>query len=78
MRRFRLRSVRSICLVTTFALICLLLLAATLLSVGCESGSSGILKVATEPATNPDPAFASARADILINQQVYDWLVSLG
>ena len=38
----------------------------------------GVLSVATEPATNRDPAFASARADILINQQVYDWLVEVG
>jgi peptide/nickel transport system substrate-binding protein len=38
----------------------------------------GVLKVATEPATNRDPAFASARSDILINQQVYDWLVEVG
>ncbi len=43
---------------------------------GIQTG--GILKVATEPATNRDPAFASARADILINQQVYDWLVEIG
>ena len=35
-------------------------------------------EVATEPATNRDPAFASARSDILINQQVYDWLVEVG
>ncbi len=40
--------------------------------------TGGTLKVATEPATNRDPAFASARADILINQQVYDWLVEIG
>ncbi|OFV84108.1 MAG: hypothetical protein A2W26_09505, partial [Acidobacteria bacterium RBG_16_64_8] len=38
----------------------------------------GILRVAAEPATNRDPAFASARSDILINQQVYDWLVEVG
>jgi peptide/nickel transport system substrate-binding protein len=43
---------------------------------GIQTG--GILKVATEPATNRDPAFASARADILINQQIYDWLVEIG
>ncbi len=43
---------------------------------GIQTG--GILQVATEPATNRDPAFASARADILINQQVYDWLVDVG
>ena len=40
--------------------------------------TGGVLSVATEPATNRDPAFASARADILINQQVYDWLVEVG
>ena len=38
----------------------------------------GILQVAAEPAANRDPAFASARSDILINQQVYDWLVEVG
>ncbi len=43
---------------------------------GIQTG--GILSVATEPAVNRDPAFASARADILINQQVYDWLVEVG
>jgi peptide/nickel transport system substrate-binding protein len=60
------------------------------LVTGCGSGTTlttsgtgsvqtgGILSVATEPATNRDPAFASARADILINQQVYDWLVEVG
>ncbi len=42
---------------------------------GMQTG--GILQVATEPATNRDPAFASGRADILINQQVYDWLVEV-
>ena len=49
-------------------------------SAGGENGiqTGGILRVATEPATNRDPAFASARADILINQQVYDWLVEIG
>ncbi|OFW59274.1 MAG: hypothetical protein A2133_04960 [Actinobacteria bacterium RBG_16_64_13] len=40
--------------------------------------TGGILRVATEPTANRDPAFASARADILINQQVYDWLVEVG
>jgi peptide/nickel transport system substrate-binding protein len=45
-------------------------------STGIQGG--GVLKVAAEPAVNRDPAFASARADILINQQVYDWLVEIG
>jgi ABC-type transport system substrate-binding protein len=45
---------------------------------GTNIQPGGILRVATEPATNRDPAFASARADILINQQVYDWLVNVG
>lgn len=82
MRQPRVRSVRSAYLVT--ALGCLLLLAAAPVLAGCGSGASGtstsggILRVATEPATNRDPAFASARADILINQQVYDWLVEVG
>ena len=49
---------------------------ATTTAGGIPNG--GILKVATEPAANRDPAFASARADILINQQVYDWLVEVG
>jgi peptide/nickel transport system substrate-binding protein len=49
-------------------------------SVGAGTGiqKGGVLKVATEPATNRDPAFASARSDILINQQVYDWLIEIG
>lgn len=45
-------------------------------ATGIQTG--GVLKVAAEPAANRDPAFASARADILINQQVYDWLVEIG
>lgn len=73
---------------------CLTLLLSALLLTGCGSGGSsgttvttggaggvqtgGVLSVATEPATNRDPAFASGRADILINQQVYDWLVEVG
>ncbi len=40
--------------------------------------TGGVLQVAAEPAANRDPAFASARSDILINQQVYDWLVEVG
>lgn len=47
----------------------------TTAGAGTETG--GVLQVATEPATNRDPAFASARADIMINQQVYDWLVEI-
>ena len=43
---------------------------------GAQPG--GTLAVATEPFTNRDPAFASARSDILLNQQVYDWLVEIG
>jgi peptide/nickel transport system substrate-binding protein len=48
------------------------------------SGSSpaiqtgGTVNVATEPGTNRDPAVASARSDILLNQQIYDWLVEVG
>jgi peptide/nickel transport system substrate-binding protein len=75
------------------ALALVALLALALVAAACGSGgdegststaagggvkSGGVLKVATEPATNRDPAFASARADILINQQVYDWLVEIG
>lgn len=37
----------------------------------------GTLKVAAEPAVNRDPAFASGRTDILINQQVYDRLTEV-
>src|SRR3990172_4451590 len=68
----------------------LALLMGALVLVGCGSSTTsttaagsgeiqpgGILSVATEPATNRDPAFASGRADILINQQVYDWLVEV-
>lgn len=51
---------------------------ATTTAGGAGIQTGGILSVATEPATNRDPAFASARADILINQQVYDWLVEIG
>ncbi len=73
---------------------CAIVLAIALLVAGCGSPgvettpsavtggtgiqTGGILKVAAEPAVNRDPAFASARADILINQQVYDWLVEIG
>ena len=60
-------------------LACAVVLTGAILPTGCGSGgTSGILHVATEAATNRDPAFASARADILINQQVYDWLVEIG
>ena len=45
---------------------------------GGDVQTGGILSVSTEPATTRDPAFASGRADILINQQVYDWLVEVG
>ena len=40
--------------------------------------TGGTLNVATEPGTIRDPALASARSDILLNQQVYDWLVEVG
>jgi len=47
-------------------------------TVAEEEQSGGVLAAATEPFTNRDPAFASARSDILLNQQVYDWLVEVG
>ena len=92
MMRAQVGSVRSMHLRSMSALVCLLLLIGGLLLTGCGSGgggtststsggnvqTGGILRVSTEPATNRDPAFASARADILINQQVYDWLVQIG
>ena len=40
--------------------------------------TGGTLSVATEPGAIRDPALASARSDILLNQQVYDWLVETG
>lgn len=43
--------------------------------VGPQVG--GTLKVAAEPAVNRDPAFASGRSDILINQQVYERLTEV-
>lgn len=43
-----------------------------------SAGAGGTLTVAAEPFTNRDPAFASARSDIMLNQQVYDWLVEIG
>jgi peptide/nickel transport system substrate-binding protein len=43
---------------------------------GVQTG--GTLGVATEPGAIRDPALASARSDILLNQQVYDWLVETG
>jgi peptide/nickel transport system substrate-binding protein len=43
-----------------------------------EAETGGVLSIATEPGTNRDPAVASARSDILINQQVYEWLVDVG
>ncbi len=42
------------------------------------SRPGGTLSVATEPGTIRDPALASARSDILLNQQIYDWLVEIG
>ncbi len=45
---------------------------------GGSAQLGGVLSVATEPAANRDPAFASARSDILLNEQVYDWLVEVG
>jgi len=73
--------------------VCLVVLSALVLLTACGSGedeavtsttageagpqTGGVLQVATEPATNRDPAFASARSDILINEQVYDWLVEI-
>jgi peptide/nickel transport system substrate-binding protein len=39
--------------------------------------TGGTISVATEPGTNRDPALASARSDILLNQQIYDWLVEV-
>ncbi len=51
-------------------------------STGATSGQNaqtgGTLSVATEPGTIRDPALASARSDILLNQQIYDWLVEVG
>ncbi len=43
---------------------------------GVQTG--GTLSVATEPGTIRDPALASARSDILLNQQIFDWLVETG
>jgi peptide/nickel transport system substrate-binding protein len=77
--RSHTRSVSTARLFTVAVLACTVVLAGAILTAGCGSGgTSGILRVATEPATNRDPAFASARADILLNQQVYDWLVEIG
>jgi peptide/nickel transport system substrate-binding protein len=45
-------------------------------TTGVQTG--GTLNVATEPGTIRDPALASARSDILLNQQIYDWLVETG
>ena len=45
-------------------------------ATGVQTG--GTLNVATEPGAIRDPALASARSDILLNQQIYDWLVEAG
>jgi peptide/nickel transport system substrate-binding protein len=47
-------------------------------SGGGQVHTGGTLTVATEPGTIRDPALASARSDILLNEQVYDWLVEVG
>ena len=54
--------------------------ATTSTSGGAATGvqTGGTLNVATEPGTIRDPALASARSDILLNQQIYDWLVETG
>ena len=50
----------------------------TAASGGQAVQTGGTLNVATEPGTNRDPALASSRSDILLNQQIYDWLVEVG
>ncbi len=71
----------------TALLLCILvvLLVPGLLGLGAcgseaddEGSAADTLVVATEAFTIRDPAFASGRADILLNQQVYDWLVEIG
>lgn len=51
-------------------------------TVGGSGGQAvqtgGTLSISTEPGTIRDPALASARSDILLNQQMYDWLVEVG
>lgn len=37
----------------------------------------GILKVGTQPVLNLDPHFSTAIPDILLNHQIYDWLVEI-
>lgn len=51
---------------------------ATAASGGQAAQTGGTLTIATEPGTIRDPALASARSDILLNQQVYDWLAEVG
>ncbi len=45
---------------------------------GATVQTGGSVAIATEPGASRDPAVASARSDILLNQQVYDWLVEVG
>ena len=44
----------------------------------CGSGGTGnTINVAVQAPTNRDPAFSSTSPDILLNRQLYDWLVEL-
>ncbi|GAB4248448.1 MAG: ABC transporter substrate-binding protein [Thermoleophilia bacterium] len=39
--------------------------------------TGGVLKVGSQAATNLDPHFSTSIADIMLNHQVYDWLVEI-
>ncbi len=67
-------------LVASSLLLTIGILAASACGTDADDGAdgAGTFVVATEAFTIRDPAFASGRADILLNQQMYDWLVEIG
>ncbi|GAB4242755.1 MAG: ABC transporter substrate-binding protein [Thermoleophilia bacterium] len=49
-------------------------------AVGGEEGAvqrGGTIRVGSQPATNLDPHFSTSIADIMMNHQIYDWLVEI-
>lgn len=46
-------------------------------SEGPEGERGGTLRIGSQPATNLDPHFSTTVGDIVVNHQVYDWLVEI-
>ena len=89
--RWRFAGVRPPKIALAIACLLALVLSVALLS-SCGSGGSsttsssgsltriktgGTMNVAIQAPTNRDPAFSSTSPDILLNRQLYDWLVDL-